>query len=638
MRCVSFFSLFLSGFLPALAFAQQQPDSVAGRKLPLVEIVTSQPKTFAVGSRQTLIDSAFLRQNNSGSVADLLRQSTPVYIKTYGQGMVSSAAFRGTSASHTAVLWNGFNISLPSLGQSDFSLLPNSAISSVQLQHGSAGSNFGSGAIGGAVLLQSAETYQAGWQLQAQQDLGSFGYTFSRLGASYGFSNAGLEASVFRKFSQNHFPFINTAKFGSPHEKQENAAILQQGFTLNGSLKLSGQSTLALHSWYTDQANEIQPNMGAANNKEKLANRNLRSMAAWSRASNWGKTVVKAAVFTDFMRYQSLNLSPADTYIKTYQAQAEHGIRLKEKGNLNFGADLQYFTGEVDGYKKPVTELRNAFFAAFRYEIFRRLQVNLNWRQAFVQGFDPPPVPAAGFNYAFFQRNNTVFSWKGNVARGFRVPTLNDRYWPSGNEALLPETSWNYESGLRLDHNQNNLEAETELTAYALKVKNWIQWVPVQGIIWTPQNLQEVQASGLEFSGKLTYHLVAWKLQGGGNYAFTRSVQKGGNQVFGEALNKQLIYTPLHTATAFADFRFQNWFLTFRGSYTGKRFITDDNERSLPFYSLLDVYAGKTVLLGNFQVQVQAQVNNLTNVIYQNMQFYAMPGRSFQVSMRFQLH
>ncbi|HSI89764.1 MAG TPA: Plug domain-containing protein, partial [Adhaeribacter sp.] len=161
MRGLKLFLPVLAGFLPLFSSAQT-PDSLRSRKLHEVEIVARKPETFAAGSRQTSLDSAYLKMNRSGSVAEMLQNATPVYVKTYGQGMLSSVAFRGTSASHTAVLWNGFNISLPTVGQLDLSLLPVSGLESVALQHGSAGSNFGSGAIGGSVLLSNATSFEPG--------------------------------------------------------------------------------------------------------------------------------------------------------------------------------------------------------------------------------------------------------------------------------------------------------------------------------------------------------------------------------------------------------------------------------------------------------------------------------------------
>ncbi|MBK0401364.1 TonB-dependent receptor [Adhaeribacter sp. BT258] len=634
MRCVSFLSLLFCGVLPAFA---QQADSLGGRKLREVEIVARKPEVFAAGSRHTPIDSAFLKNNNAGSLADILQNATAVYIKSYG---IASVSFRGTTASQTAVLWNGFNINLPALGQTDFSIIPANSLGSIHLQHGSAGSNFGSSAIGGAVLLSSNTDIKPGLSLNVQQDFGSFGRYFTQIGGSYGFKKANVDASIFRTEAKNNFPFINTFKFGKPAEKQENAATEQAGFTANASWKATDNSRFFFRNWFTSSNFQAQPGMIAANTHARNQNRNLRSMAEWNYRSGWGNTSLKAAYFHDFMQYQDDNLQPADTDIKTYQIQAEQAFIFREKLNINLGAHAQYFAGKVDGYSQPVNEWRNSVFALLRYDLFETLHLNLNWRQAFVQGFNPPPAPTFGLSYAFLNRAKNTLSWKGNITRGYRVPTLNDRYWPPGNENLKPEESWNYETGLVHQFTQNQLTTETELTVYALRVDDWIQWLPSakDASKWVPVNLKKVHAGGLEFSGKITYHFSDWHLKLNGNYAYTRSVQKATYLISDEPLNRQLVYTPLHTASALAGLGYKTWFLNLNGSFTGERFADAENEIALPAYMLFNVSGSKALQAGKCRFQVIGQINNLTNTVYQNLQYYARPGRNYNLSLRFELN
>src|SRR6188768_3346940 len=51
------------------------------------------------------------------TASDKLINETSFYFKTYGNNQLSTIALRGTSASQTAVLWNGININAPTLGQ-----------------------------------------------------------------------------------------------------------------------------------------------------------------------------------------------------------------------------------------------------------------------------------------------------------------------------------------------------------------------------------------------------------------------------------------------------------------------------------------------------------------------------------------
>src|SRR5690348_5608511 len=100
--------------------------------------------------------------------------------------MLSTLSFRGTSGSQTALLWNGFNINLPTVGLTDFALIPLNGISSVYIQHGSSSSNFGSGCIGGAIIINTEPIFSKRFNVRIQQDVASFNQRYSSAGLTYG--------------------------------------------------------------------------------------------------------------------------------------------------------------------------------------------------------------------------------------------------------------------------------------------------------------------------------------------------------------------------------------------------------------------------------------------------------------------
>jgi vitamin B12 transporter len=638
MRVVLFlFFFFGSLFIPA-ARAQVVPDTLTNHNLAEVQIMGQHHPRFTIGSRETHLDSAYLQVNNAASLADVLQSRTPVYLKTYGNGMLTTISFRGTSASQTAVLWNGFNINLPTLGQTDFSQIPITAVQTVQLQHGSGGANFGTSAIGGAVILSSRPHWQPGWQLQAQQDVGSFGSYFNQLAGRFSTPKVSVETSFYRHQAQNNFKFKNTTQFGAPFQRQQNAALHQLGFTANLQVRLNARNTVAVRHWYTSNDNQSQPNMVMANTHARLANRNWRLMSEWNRTGNWGITAIRAAYFADYMRYRDDNTN-SETMVNTYQIQGEQSFILARKINIDAGGEWQYFNADVDGYGRKVNEARASGFLLFRYDPLNFLHLNLNLRQAFVTGFNPPLAPTVGFTLDVFARNNHTFSWKGTVSRGYRVPTLNDRYWPTGNANLKPENSFNYETGLVHKYTRGLFTAEAELTAYRMRVENWIQWLPATSTgVWSPHNLKQVLASGAELSGKATWLLRTGKLTTGFNYSYTSSEQQKSYSNSPEPTGKQLIYVPYHTGTAYLDATYKSWLFTTNYQFTGQRFTTTENTHSLPAHGLIMLYGGRTIQYRKVRFQLIGRVNNATNKVYQNLEYYAMPGRHYNLSLRFTLH
>ncbi|HHL52761.1 MAG TPA: TonB-dependent receptor, partial [Flammeovirgaceae bacterium] len=93
-------------------------------QLQPVEITAQRLSPFATGARSQRLDSMRLQVEGFASLAEVLTWYTTIATKAYGNGMLTSLSFRGTGASHTAVLWHGINIAYPSLGQNDLAVLP----------------------------------------------------------------------------------------------------------------------------------------------------------------------------------------------------------------------------------------------------------------------------------------------------------------------------------------------------------------------------------------------------------------------------------------------------------------------------------------------------------------------------------
>jgi iron complex outermembrane receptor protein len=143
--------------LSFVALAQQN-DSLL---LQEVTVTSSRFEQFNTGIKTQTIDSVSSIAYQTQSLSDLLGANSQVFIKSYGPGLATSS-FRGAGATHTAVLWKGFNLQNPMLGEVDFSLFNVDAAEKVTIQYGGNGALFGSGAVGGIIQLQSAAKYQSG--------------------------------------------------------------------------------------------------------------------------------------------------------------------------------------------------------------------------------------------------------------------------------------------------------------------------------------------------------------------------------------------------------------------------------------------------------------------------------------------
>lgn len=88
--------------------------------------------------------------------------------------MVSSPSFRGTTASQTAVLWNGININSQTTGQTDFNTINTRGFDQIVVKPGGSGVEDGSNAIGGSIYLENILEYHKGFRNSVFLNYGSF--------------------------------------------------------------------------------------------------------------------------------------------------------------------------------------------------------------------------------------------------------------------------------------------------------------------------------------------------------------------------------------------------------------------------------------------------------------------------------
>ena len=131
-------------------FAENELDSIF---LPEVTLIDSKVKSYSTANHIENINSDVIGNSNSYSLSDLLSSYTSFYMKQYGS--LSTPTFRGTSSSHTLLLWNGIALNSLANGLIDFSIAPYSNNEKMTIKYGGDGSVYGSGAIGGSIHLDS---------------------------------------------------------------------------------------------------------------------------------------------------------------------------------------------------------------------------------------------------------------------------------------------------------------------------------------------------------------------------------------------------------------------------------------------------------------------------------------------------
>jgi vitamin B12 transporter len=607
--------------LGSFCFSQNK-DSIL---LKQVTIYGLPEEKYLAGSSLVLLDSSLKSNERSRNLGEILSLQLPIYFRNYGNGMLSSISMRGTSPQHTSVLWNGINISSFSLGQADFSILPATAFDEVKIHEGAGSARFGSGAMGGTVLLNSLSQTQN--NISLSQDVGSFGRYFSSLGGSWSTGKWGFKTKLYNLTSQNNFPILITG------ERQSHASFRQSGVLQDVEYRWSSAKTISLHYWYHDADRDIQPTIGQFNSQDNQQDKNHRLSIRYQNNNQYGLFSIYGGYINDVIVYDGSQSS-----VIRWISGAKHEFNFVKKIHAQVGAEWNHIIGLIPNYQNgKAQEDRYDFTSSFQKNISDRLSLALNFRQPVVSGFNAPFLPYLGTEYAVIKTIQTEFKIRGSVSRNYRIPTLNDRYWQNaGDKSLLPETSHAAEFGLTYHH--KNFEITN--TFFTQRVDNWIQWVPEQNGNYRPQNIEQVVAKGIEtkvsFRSKINRVTIVPMIA----YQSTKSVTTQAPTAEQYTIGKQLIYTPQHTASAYLQIYWRKFSVDISAQYNGKRYTDAGNSDtySLPAFALLNSSIGKSWLSNRHRIDLRFAAKNILNLDYQLYSSRAMPGRNYNLQFTYILN
>jgi len=594
-------------------------------ELDEVEITATHIEKFGVGATTTKIDSALIQHSNQTSLAQLLTLQSPVFIKQYGAGMLSSISFRGTGASHTTVLWNGMQVGYPFLGQTDLSLVPLDFVDEITLVHGSSSARFGTGAIGGIIDLRSHKPFN-GIAIAINQSIGSFGTTNSSIQLSQSGEKGYVKIGGYYKQSQNNFPYKSSS--GKSLGNQKNANFSLWGVQIASQYQFNQSNLLILEAQATKADRNLQSSIGSS------ARNNQKDKSLWS-SLEYRHLFGKGVISTQYgFLFDEINYEGSTT------SSNQH--KMSVLGEFDFLANLSAELGAnttlvevktpfyADGNGK---ETRTNLFASVLWLPISRLNISVNLRQAFVTGYKIPFTPSLGVNFNLLKSTTWRLDLKSQLAKGYKVPTLNDRFWvPGGNLNLLPEESLNAEIGFDL-RNKSNTPFWVSGTAYQLWVDNWILWLP-NGAVWSPENKRKVKGFGLEFETGAEKKLGDIKMKGWLNYAYTKSTNQEALDEYDRSAEKQLPYVPFHNGNITGQLNVGKWQFQINTVVTGKRFITADNETEVPGYALLNARTSYQFNTNQWSALLYLDANNVTNTNYQSIINRAMPGINFLAGIK----
>lgn len=674
MKRVAAYAL-LALLLPA-AVSAQDPERTRDRAaepsktIPIRDVtVWGRRPMKEIGTHETRLDSAVLKENIALSIADVLTFNSSTFVKSYGRATLSTVSFRGTGPSHTQVTWNGMRINNPMLGMTDFSMIPSYFIDDASLLHGSSSVNAAGGGLGGLVKLATRPADTRGAGVQYIQGIGMF-RTFDQFARfTYGDDRWQLSTRVAYQTSKNDYKYRNRDKKENiydddrniigqyyPVERNRSGAfgdlhILQEAYCNTGRGDRFGVS-----AWYVDSDRELPLLTTDYGDEIDFENRQrehtLRGVLSWDHLRSDWKLAARAGYVRTRMAYDYRRdkgngtmepMTRSRSRVNTLYAQTEGEYSLGDR--WFFTAELsahQHFVVSADkniisqdgdrkivGYDKGRIELDGALSAKWRPT--ERLGMSLVLRESMFGTKWTPLIPAFFADWLLSKRGNLLA--KASVSRNYRFPTLNDLYFlPGGNPDLRSESGLSYEAGLSFAVGREGAYTLSGSASwYEQYIDDWILWLATAKGFMSPVNIKEVHAYGVELEADLGVTLAPrWSLGLSGTFLWAPSINEGDPVSDADlSVGKQLPYEPEYSATVTGRLAWGRWSLLYMWCYYSRRYIMSSNDATLtgylaPYY-MSNVSLEREIAFGWADLTLKATVNNLFNEEYLSVLGRPMP-------------
>ncbi len=604
---------------------------------------------YLATTKKSTIDSMFKQSLNNVDLGELLSSYTPVFIRSYGKGSLATASFRGTGASHTQVLWNDFRLNSPMLGQTDFSLLPNSFFDEVELHYGGASLVKSSGGFGGGINLINEPFHSGTPVVSLSQTYGSFNTWSSSAGLNLGNEKFASNTRFIYQSSKNDFPYYNDAIIPAQEMKQDKADYRNIGFTQQFSYRPNVHHILSFSTWNQWNFRNNPPLMTGVESsewkKEYQDDIFTRNTLGWSYHKNRSRFELKAAYFYENFTYNLQNDSDGlpdvgDTLV--HSLNKTNGVFVKAKYERSFqkgfelatGMDVDFESVNSNNYYEIKQRNTQSLFVQVKKDFWSRLKISLLLRTQMSDADMLPLMPLFGLNIKLLKNQDLYL--RMSISRNYHLPTLNDLYWyPGGNENLKPEDGFEAEAGINYAFSAGDfLLIKTDITAHASKINNWIQWVDTGSGYWSPENINKVFARGVEFTAHLDGHAGKSNYRIFFEYAYTRTsnVNETSNDINDD---DQLIYIPRHTGNGLISWGYRLYYINWNVHYVGEQNTIGSK---LPAYVLNDVAIGKQWDFEKVGLEARFKVNNLFDTDYQAVLWRPMPGRNYEIFLSFKLN
>jgi vitamin B12 transporter len=586
-------------------------------------------RNFSPGQKVQTIDSFTLQQYQMQSVANVLAQQTPVFIKSYGLNGLATLNFRGSSAAQSQVYWNGVPIQNAALGIADVSLLPVSIINKMHIVYGGSAALWGSGNVGGALLLETDQpSFDSLRTVRNSLAIGAGSFGQYQLGGKMAVSNRrwSLSTTVFAQQAENNFKYIDN--YGEEKET-ENSRLKGVAVLPQLVYRPTDHDVLKITAWYQKYYREIPAALFEQSSAKKREDEAVRLLLDWKRKQRQGLVYARTAFLTDRMQYEDSAALQFSNNI-SYQYFLEGGIKrsFAQRHQLLLFVPAQVSWMNTNEGRKD--QHKFAVAAAYTYTDLReRLQASINIRGEMI---NQQGVVLPGISTSYYLTPGVKL--RANVQRTYRAPSLNELYYePGGNKDLKPEQGWSEDVGYRVESKiGKRVGVVHDVSAFNRVIDDWILWLG--GGIWTPHNIASVHSRGIETENLVLAEIGSLRLQLGINAAYVLATTEASYIPNDGSIGKQIPYTPRYNGQVNIGLYYRSIYVNYNHGYTGYRYVNVDESELIPAYTTSNVQLSYSLKLRARNILFTGQVNNLFNEHYQVVRGRPMPGINWAAGVR----
>lgn len=649
------------------AFAQTDTSVVRSQALELVDVTAPVvPSSVATSvPSQTMRQSELLMMGMS-EVSQSLRHFAGVGVKDYGGvGGMRTVSIRNLGAHHTAVSYDGFVLTNMQAGQIDIGRFATDNVAALTLTVGEGRRLLQSArhyASGGLLEIETADWQQTTWRKTGELELtaGSFGHVRPRLKYAGRLSpRTTLSVQGMYMRADGSYPYTLYNNRVKTRERRHNSDVESWQGEVNLCHAFRDCSLLRSKLSYYYSERGLPGSVVLYNN--------VSTERLWDE---------QFSVQTDYVRRLSRQwqLRGGAKFSHTWNRYVDVDVKYPEGRQVDVNRQDEYYLTATVGWMPwadATTPLRtfslalaedlsvNTLSTNIGYQLNPRRMTSLTalaaqWSSRWLTlranavatmtdehlrntaprvtapSYPHRVKPSVSFSLRLLPRAQMFL--RGMMKQTFRLPTFTDLYYQRmGNNTLKPEQAREWNLGLGYEVRVAGCELALTADGYMNKVEDKIVEFPTT-YLWKMTNFGHVDIKGLDFTMAFSAALskdVHAQLRA--TSSWQSAVDKTDSR--SASYRKQLPYTPRHYESA--SLMLQSPWLSVGYSVfaCGERYSMPQctDEYRLKPYQEHSLTLSRELRLRSVLAKVSMSVMNLFDTQYEVVQYYPMPGRSWQV-------